>query len=276
MKKTIIISIIIILTIFSMYVLINNTKNKEIIIIGTETPPFEYYNENNELVGIHIEFLEKIFTKLNLKYKIKILNWDEALNQIKNGKADIILGAGYTPEREEFISYQNDHKTFHQRKIIPEDTLWITKEVFFYKNNKKYNLESYTDIKQNEYRIGIVNEYAYFDELWEAKLNFYSFKNTEELILRLNKEEIDLAAIDILEGISQIKKMGLNISDFNISRSLKQDANFILFHKKYDKPRYNSIKEEFYSELIRLKKEENLHEKLFQKYLGISFTEFYS
>ena len=52
-------------------------------------------------------------------------------------------------------------------KIIPEDALWITKEVLFFKNNKEYNLGSYASIEENKYGVGIVNGYAYFDELWD-------------------------------------------------------------------------------------------------------------
>lgn len=275
MKKVYFLFILIPILILSIF-LYNNQRNNIIIIVGTPTPPFEYYDENNNLVGIDIEFLDKIFTKLNLKYEIKLMDWELALNEIQNKKADMILGAGYTKEREKYISYTTEQKMMNETKIIPNDALWISAEKYFFKKNKDLDLSSFESIKNEKYRVGIVNGYAYFDELWETDLNFYAYPNTEKLIIGLNDEEIDLAIIDSLEAQIMINNLNLNGEISSTTESLNIAANYILFSKKYDYGKYSKIKNDFYEELNRLKREENLHETLYKKYTGNNFSETYS
>lgn len=244
------------------------------IVVGTETPPFEFY-KNEQLVGIDIEFMDRIFSKLGIEYEIKLVDWNEALDLMRKGKVDILLEAGYTEEREEFVSYREEHK--YDKEKLPEDILWISAVTFFYNKEDKgiFSDISHESLKENRNRIGIVNAYHYYDELWEHDLNFYSYNSQEDLIHGLIRGEVELAVMDKFEAISMMKEEKIDVNQFGISKPFDVAGNYILFSKKYDKPKYAKIKDAFYEELIRLKKEEQLHEKLYEKYVGLNFSKTY-
>ena len=266
------IPVFIVLTIF--VVLPTLAPQKLIVAVGTETPPFEFY-KGEQLVGIDIEFLDAIFSKLGFEYEVLIVDWDEALTLMEDGKADMLLEAGYSKERESFISYREEHRNDHEK--LPEDILWISAVTFFYKkaDSDRFSNITHNSLKKNNNRIGIVNRYDYYDELWEHKLNFYSYKSVEELIKGLIKGEIELAVIDKFEGVSLMHEKGYDINSFGVSKSFDVAGNYLLFSKKYDDPKYSKIKDDFYRELIRLKNEEQLHEKLYEKYVGENFSKTY-
>ncbi len=273
MKKyiPILISIIIISSAFFIY---QNKNNKTLILVGTETPPFEYYDKNGNLIGIDIDFIEKIFSDMGINYKIQLMDWSEALRQMKKGKADMILEAGYTKERESYISYLDHNNEFILKNKIPPETLWIEKTSLFYKKNKNINA-SIDAIKENNYRLGIINGYSYFDSLWEANIDFYSFDSSQHLIEGLKNDEIDIALLDNLEGYSQIKLMGLDPSIFKASLAEDESVNLLLFSKKYNKGKYKKIRENFYKELINLKNQD-FHETSYKTHTGVNFSTMYS
>ncbi|NCN86917.1 amino acid ABC transporter substrate-binding protein [archaeon] len=258
------------------YFLFNDNRNI-IIITGTETPPFEYY-QDGKLVGIDIVFLERIFSKLNIEYKIELVDWEEALNKMKRGEADLILGAGYTEERESYLSYRDEQKLFEtgQTAEVPKDVLWLSNEAFIYPKEKNFDVSSLEIIKEKDYSVGIVAGYYYFKSLWDTELNIYAYPTTEKLIQALENNEIDMILIDTLEGFSVMDSLNIDSEKYKISKPYNQGGNYLLFSKKYDKPKYAKIKNEFYDELIRLKEEENLHETAYLEYTGMNFSELYS
>lgn len=272
MKKIYVILILLTILISSYFIYANSQKQYiEVVITGTQTPPFEFYDENYNLVGIDIEFLEKIFDKLNINYKTVFMDWDDAIGYMEKGKGDIILGAGYSKEREEIFSFTEEQKT----ENIPSDALWIEAEKIFYREGESYNLNSLKEIEENNYRIGIVKGYLYFDDFWNYDLNIYSYGTAESLILGLDKGEVDLIMLDVIEESTLEQSLNLKNKISSHEEAFNIGSNLILFSKKYDQDEYKKIKDNFYKELIRLKTEENLHEELYKKYTGKNFTETY-
>jgi len=272
-KKILLIIIFVFLVASSLLYITSKEKDVKILIIGTETYPFEFYNDS-KIVGIDIDFIDRIFSKMNIDYEIKMSDWETALSLMKSGDGDLILGVGYSEEREEFLSYTDDQKEAAKLGIPSEDALWVTAERFFYKPEKTLNLTSYESIKENGYRVGIVNGYHYFDDFWNHELNFYSYKNVKNLIEGLMNNEIDLIILDSIEGRTVIKNLGYSDKITSQDKALDLSANYLVFSKKYEK-NHQDIKENFYKELIRLKKEENLHNILYKKYLNQTFTEIF-
>lgn len=264
-RKRKIIILIFVIAIFFIILILKFNINKKIIIVGTNTPPFEYY-ENGELIGIDVDFLKKIMPKLGLEYEIKLMNWEDTLNEMKKNKADIILGAGYTKERESFISY-----TESQKKGLGNESLWISMDSFYYLKKKNINNFSYRFLENSQLRLGIVNGYFYNDEIWKYNLNFFSYNSLEDLFNGLKNEQVDLIISDKLEAQEIINKINLTKEILEISSPLSINYNYILFSKKYEDKR---IKDDFYKELINLK-QEKYHEYVYKKYIGENYTEIY-
>lgn len=271
MKKIYLLAIVIL--VIGMVFVLYPGQDKLIIVTGTETPPFEYYDESGELVGIDIDFIEKIFEKLDVAYEIRLTEWDNAIDLMKNGEADIILEAGYTKEREDFISYRDEHKNFKTINDIPEDTLWISGDVLI-KNKDSDIYFSLDTLEKNQNRLGIVAGYYYFDKLWDKGLNFYSYRTATDLINGLNKGEMEIILLDKFEAISLMDSLDISSDKFQYSDPLNINGNFILFSKKYEKGKNSKMKDAFYEELIKLK-DEGYHEESWLKHTGKTFSETY-
>lgn len=54
--------------------------------------PYAFLNENGEAVGFNIDLLKLIFKRLNIPYIIKLKPTTDALNDLKSGHADLMLG----------------------------------------------------------------------------------------------------------------------------------------------------------------------------------------
>lgn len=73
-------------------------------VVKTDTvfPPFEYTDENGELVGIDVDILAAVAEDQGFDYTIESIGWDSAIAACQSGQADaMIAGASITDERKE-------------------------------------------------------------------------------------------------------------------------------------------------------------------------------
>ena len=72
--------------------------------IKTDTvfPPFEYTDENGDLVGIDVDIVAAIAEDQGFEYTIESIGWDSSIAACQAGQADaMIAGASITEERKE-------------------------------------------------------------------------------------------------------------------------------------------------------------------------------
>ncbi len=80
------------------------TKN-EITVVAAPYEPFVFYKDG-KLAGFDIDLLDIICHSNKISYSIKIVSFQEALNMLREGKADVGIGAIYfTDERKRFINF---------------------------------------------------------------------------------------------------------------------------------------------------------------------------
>ena len=87
--------------------------------------PYTFYNENGEPDGYNIDLLKLIFKRLEIPYIVKLKPTSEALNDLKAGKSDLMLGmdAGF---HDEFGLYGKSvislftHSVVHQKDVEPK------------------------------------------------------------------------------------------------------------------------------------------------------------
>lgn len=77
----------------------------EIRVVAALYEPFVFY-ENGRLTGLDIDLLDLICRLNKLNYTISIVSFQEVLNMLKDGRADVGIGAIYiTEERKKFINF---------------------------------------------------------------------------------------------------------------------------------------------------------------------------
>jgi polar amino acid transport system substrate-binding protein len=95
---------------------------REITIAMTnDYPPYQYYDENNELVGWDYDTIRDICALINCSPTFVETSWDGMLIAIAQGEFDV--GAGgitYTAERDETVDFTQLFQTYDQTLLVRE------------------------------------------------------------------------------------------------------------------------------------------------------------
>ncbi|MGD9639204.1 MAG: substrate-binding periplasmic protein [Alphaproteobacteria bacterium] len=96
------------------------------IVANPNYQPFSILNNNNEYVGFGIDAANVIFDNLNISHQILLTKtWEESVNLITSGKADLIIGI-YYDQKANFINYieppfvNDDLITLYNQKKLSE------------------------------------------------------------------------------------------------------------------------------------------------------------
>lgn len=238
-------------------------------IVGEEFVPYKY-NEDNQVKGIDADIARYILDQLGVKYEIKIAPWERTWSALQTGDADIGLAVSDKLDRAQYVYFT-------------QNSVWTTHFVFFTneQTKKKYNIQSFDDVKKYNLKIGIINGNAYSENFWDAfpapdreKQKYDSLvegASTLELNLRkVSANRVQLTPISVTSGWFTMKK-------FNIPNVTYYD--WVLFSKPYPtafskkstfkNARFHSIEElkiAYDQALGELKKDKAKFQSFFDKY----------
>lgn len=88
----------------------NKTANPQegdfVVATNAYFPPFEYYNDNNEFVGVDIEVAYKIAQKFNKTLYVKDMDFDAIIPSVKAGESQIgMAGITVNEERKQDVNF---------------------------------------------------------------------------------------------------------------------------------------------------------------------------
>lgn len=89
------------------------SENKIIrVAVDPTVAPFEFIDQSGNISGIAGSYLAEISKRLNVEFVWSgNNNWSEALNEIKNGDADLLSFVAPTDERRKFITFTENYIT---------------------------------------------------------------------------------------------------------------------------------------------------------------------
>ena len=123
MKKVILIVMLGVL-VLSFAGIIDQIKERGYIIYGTEAtfPPFEYYNNSNQVVGFDVDIAKEIAQALGVKLKIVDMSFDGLIPALTSQKIDFVVAAmTITPEREKTVNFSVPYYTAGQAIVVKGD-----------------------------------------------------------------------------------------------------------------------------------------------------------
>lgn len=95
------------------------------LTMGTNAtfPPYEYTDENGDIIGIDAEIAAAVAEELGLKLEIKDMEFDSLIPAVKAGSIDIAFaGMTVTDERKESVDFSDTYAKGVQVIIVPEDS----------------------------------------------------------------------------------------------------------------------------------------------------------
>jgi len=94
-------------------------ENKLIVGTSADFAPFEYIDENGDIVGFDIDLITSILENLNYTVEVKDIGWDPLIPSIQSGNIDVIAAAmTITDEREEQIDFSDPYYQADQSILI--------------------------------------------------------------------------------------------------------------------------------------------------------------
>jgi len=105
--------------------IIDQIKERGYLIVGTEAtfPPFEYYNENNEIVGFDIDIAKQIANALGVKLKVIDTAFDGLIPSLLTKKLDIVIaGMTITEERAKVVAFSDPYFTAGQVVVVRKNS----------------------------------------------------------------------------------------------------------------------------------------------------------
>ncbi|UCC90559.1 MAG: amino acid ABC transporter substrate-binding protein [Dehalococcoidia bacterium] len=95
------------------------------LIIGTDPywPPYQYLDEEGNLIGFEVDLIEMIAEQLDLTVEWKTLSFDAIIPEVKAKSIDLgVSGFSITPERSEVIQYTIPHSVTEGQIIMLNST----------------------------------------------------------------------------------------------------------------------------------------------------------
>ncbi len=99
------------------------TVTEGVLTMGTNAafPPYEYYDDADNIVGIDAEIAEALAEKLGLTLEIVDMDFSSIITSVQSGKIDVgIAGMTVTDERLENVNFTGSYATGVQVIIVPE------------------------------------------------------------------------------------------------------------------------------------------------------------
>ncbi len=171
-------------------------KHKNIRYVGKpDSLPFEAFNPQKQHIGITAEHLNIIEQKLGIKLqKIPTRTWQESIEKIKAGEADI-LSESTSSELKSFLNFTQPYIS--------------SPIVIVMKNNNNYieNIHQISDKK-----IALIKDYAYADKISAQypNIHFEYVATTQEGLTAVSIGKVDVLLATLAQSSYHISELGLN------------------------------------------------------------------
>ena len=168
----------------------NEQTEKPVLTMATNAqfPPYEYYGDNGEIVGIDAEIAAAIAEYMGYDFRIDDMEFDSIIAAVDSGKADFgLAGMTVTEDRLQQVDFSNSYAKGVQVVIVTEDSAITTVDDLF--------------VEGANHTIGVQlsttgDLYSTWD-IEETGLGTVSrFNNGNEAVLALKDGKVDCVIID--------------------------------------------------------------------------------
>ena len=195
-----------------------------IIRVNTTTSwlPFNFVNQEGDIVGIGIDYWKLIAGKVHLKYHFyKAKNFPEVLNNIKNKKFDVNMATSKTLDKESYALFTKRYEKFPIAIATKKINHFITTGV---------------DLEHKKVAVGKSYSTYYLLRTMYPKINFILTKDTKEALQFVHDDKA-FAAVDIepslryqiiKNGFKDIFITGITGVDFNLQIMVRKDYGLLV------------------------------------------------
>lgn len=157
-------------------------------------PPFNYYNDKNQLVGFDIDVCNEVTQRLGVNFKPVPNEWSGIVEGLRSGVYDAILGSmAVTEERKKVVDFSIPYYYSGAQVIVGKDSSYQSPEEL---KGKKVGLVTGTTFEKDAEKL-------------EAVVKLY--KDDNQTLMELQNGNLDAVITDRVVGINAINEGELKI-----------------------------------------------------------------
>jgi len=205
-------------------------------------PPFNYYNDKNELVGFDIDVCKEVAKRLGVKFKPVPNEWSGIVEGLRSGVYDAILGSmAITEERKQGVDFSIPYYYSGAQVLVREDSPYQSVEEL---KGKKVGLVTGTTFEKDAEKLGA-----------DVKL----YKDDNQTLMELQNQNLDVVITDRVVGINAINQGEYKIR--LLGSPLRREEIAVAFRQEDDTLR------EAVNDIIQQMHDDGTLSKLSQKWL---------
>ncbi|WP_088224779.1 ABC transporter substrate-binding protein [Desulfosporosinus sp. FKB] len=152
-------------------------------------PPFNYYNEQNQLTGFDVEIGEEIAKRIGVKSAPIAVEWDGIIAGLEAKKFDMILGSmAITDERLKKVNFSDPYYRSGAQVIVPTNS----------------NITGRADL--NGKTVGVVLGTTYETKARDLGATVKTYKGDPDAFRDMFNGRLDAVITDKIVGLNAIKK----------------------------------------------------------------------
>ncbi|NMP30651.1 transporter substrate-binding domain-containing protein [Thalassotalea sp. M1531] len=194
---------------------INAQANEKIRVVTEEWPPYNYTNDEGEVVGLATEVLKTVLREADIDYHIEMLSWSRAYKLAKKQSHTLI-----------YTIYQAENRESQFQWICP---LINTSSLNVYALKSRADITLLTLAELKQFTVGSTERSFLYDYLinqgFEVGKNLDSASDEEANIRKLFRGRIDLVAQEELPFKMRLAKAGLSFDDVKHVHTLFPNAS---------------------------------------------------
>lgn len=152
-------------------------------------PPFNYYNEQNQLTGFDVEIGQEIAKRIGVNPAPVATEWDGIIAGLTTSKFDVILGSmAITDERLQKVNFSTPYYRSGAQIIVPSDS----------------NISGGADLKDKT--VGVVLGTTFETKARELGATVKTYKGDPDAFNDMRSGRLDAVITDKIVGLNAIKK----------------------------------------------------------------------
>lgn len=148
-------------------------------------PPFNYYNDENQLVGFDIDVCQEVADRLGVEFKPVPNEWSGIIEGLRSGVYDAILGSmAITEERKKVVDFSVPYYYSGAQVVVHKDS----------------PLQSVEELKGKS--IGLVTGTTFENDAVALGAEVKLYKDDNQTLMELNNGNLDAVITDRIVGIN--------------------------------------------------------------------------
>lgn len=205
-------------------------------------PPFNYFDEDNNLVGFDVDVCKEVADRLGLEFKPVTTEWSGIIPGLTSGVYDGILGSmAIRPDREEVVSFSVPYYYSVAQVIVKKSSLF----------------QDSTELKGK--KVGMATGTTYEEDAKALGAEIKLYKDDNLTMMELNSGSIDAVITDRSVAVNAIDNGKF---DFRLLGDPLRSEDIAVAFRKEDKELRQAV-----DEIIQSMHEDGTLKKISEKWL---------